>query len=476
MRSCGYEKWITVFCVACILVISPVFGAEEGVVSYGTAQAANRPLSSLSAWAKDQMLQIQEFWSMICSSSSTKAETPKCGFLPGQDHKVKPGEMITVPAGSFLMGRSYEYDDDYWKCKKDGGKNRKLYDAVEGETLIEGEWEYAVEGEVLSEGEWIEEEWEGEDVYVEGEWIEEWEGEDDWDYDDRPVHTVQLNKYEIGKYPVTNGEFAAVLNWANSKGLLTDSKGELFKGGTVYAYGVFVTETSLSSRSSQINFINGSFKARSQEGYKAQLFSMGDHPVSEVTWYGAVCYCNWLSEKEGLQPCYDTTAWERYEPVRKGYRLPTEAEWERAAAWDGKKHWHYAMTSDSIDFRKANYEGANPLRLDMLILGAGTSPVGWYNGKNPMQLDIPEILTLDSKSPVGAYDMSGNVMEWCHDWYNWYYYKNSPEKNPTGPESGYYRVFRGGSWSSYDDYSRSAYRDGSNPSFSGCGFRLARTP
>ena len=60
---------------------------------------------------------------------------------------------------------------------------------------------------------------------------------------------------------------------------------------------------------------------------------MASHPVVRVSWFGAVAYCNWRSEMEGLQPCYDLETWTRYEPVRSGYRLPTEAEWERAASW-----------------------------------------------------------------------------------------------------------------------------------------------
>ena len=324
-----------------------------------------------------------------------------------EEGEIIPGEMITIPAGSFEMGRPYT----------DTGCDDEL-----------------------------------------------------------PVHTVYLDRYQIGKYQVTNGEYAAVLNWAYTRNLLKSSNGSEYTGGTIYAYGQLIADTVSSSDNSQISFVNSRFSVRSREGHEGRFFSMADHPVVMVSWYGAVCYCNWLSEKEGLKPCYDTATWERYEPVRNGYRLPTEAEWERAAAWDGTKHWRYGMTSDSIDITKANYGDYNPLGLKAYPY---TTPVGWYNGVNLARWDTPGLLTVHARSPVGAYDMSGNVLERCHDRWSSSYYSSSPESNPTGPASGSSRFLRGGSWFSRESDCRAAARShfsGPGSRGNGGGFRLSRTP
>ncbi|NLV43001.1 MAG: formylglycine-generating enzyme family protein [Candidatus Hydrogenedentes bacterium] len=293
--------------------------------------------------------------------------------------------------------------------------------------------------------------------------------------DERPLHAVYLNAYKIGKYEVTNREYAEILNWAKSRGYLENNGGGTYTGGLIYAYGQPLADTETSSEYSQLMYTEGSFGVRSCFGYGVQLFSMEDHPMVYVSWYGAVCYCNWLSEQQGLQACYDTATWTRYEPVRNGYRLPTEAEWERAAAWDGSKHWRYGMTSDTIDITRANYYEsgfANPLGLTSYPY---TSPVGWYNGEHPARLSTPGTLTKNARSPVGAYDMSGNVWEWCHDWYSSTYYGLSPYLNPTGPTSGSYRLLRGGSWHADASDCRAAYRGVYSPYYRYyfIGFRLA---
>lgn len=308
---------------------------------------------------------------------------------------------------------------------------------------------------------------------------------DPWNEGDsyeRPVHSVYLDAYQIGKYEVTNREYADVLNWANAQGYLTNSTGGAYTGGVIYAYGVPIADTQASSEYSQITYNSGVFAVRSRIGYNDRSFSMANHPVVMVSWYGAVAYCSWLSEQQGLQPCYNMIYFTRYEPLRNGYRLPTEAEWERAAAWDGSRHWRYGMTSDTIDITRANFYDsaltdsyANPLGLQSYPY---TSPVGWYNGLNAARISVPVTLTENSPSPVGAYDMSGNAWEWCHDW--WYRsYTTELVTNPTGPASGSYRLLRGGSWSNNGYNCRTAGRDyASNPDnrYAYNGFRISRTP
>jgi len=177
-------------------------------------------------------------------------------------------------------------------------------------------------------------------------------------------------------------------------------------------------------------------------------------------------------------PAYNLSTWELMNKTGGGYRLPTEAEWVRAAAWDGSKHWIYGYTSDVGNNRnRYNYyddiewtEYVNPLNLSSFPY---TSPVGWFNGINVSPNG--NIQTMNSISPVGCYDMSGNVWEWCHDWYSSTYYSGGAMTNPTGPASGSTCVYRGGSWGSLATrHNRSAARLNGDPSnmYSHGGFRV----
>jgi len=146
----------------------------------------------------------------------------------------------------------------------------------------------------------------------------------------------------------------------------------------------------------------------------------GNYPAMYVEWDDAVAYCKKLSEKEG-----------------KTYRLPTEAEWEYACRAGTKTAWSFGD--------------------DEKVLG----DYAWYD-KNADWWDIDEKYAhqvgLKKPNAFGLYDMHGNVYEWCHDYYEEDYYKQSPEKDPTGPEPAFLAVVRGGSWYGYSRKSRSAYR------------------
>jgi len=178
-------------------------------------------------------------------------------------------------------------------------------------------------------------------------------------------------------------------------------------------------------------------------------------PISGVYWTGAAAYCNWLSQKEGLNPCYNTTTWD-YDSTANGYRLPTEAEFEyahSAAFWGNRQRYPWGYKGD-----------ANKYSSDT----ASTKSVGTYSAY------------------FGLYDLSGNIMEWCNDWSDMKpnvdsssYYGECLAKgvvvNPLGPSYGDYHALRGGSHKSMGDANSSAWRHQFNKfTFGQNGFRVAR--
>ena len=202
-------------------------------------------------------------------------------------------------------------------------------------------------------------------------------GSADGSDDEKPVHSVTLSDYYIGRHEVTFADYDAFCN-ATGKTLPDD------------------------------------------EGW-----GRNQHPVINVSWYDAVEYCNWLSEQHNLQPVYTisgnkvTANWNA-----DGYRLPTEAEWEYAARSQGGKDKWAGTSSESNLASYANYYESGDKDGYK-----NTAPVGSF-----------------SANALGLHDMSGNVWEWCWDWYDSDYYGQSTDQNPKGPDTGSDRVLRGGSW------------------------------
>ncbi|MFA7213990.1 MAG: formylglycine-generating enzyme family protein [Candidatus Cloacimonadaceae bacterium] len=195
----------------------------------------------------------------------------------------------------------------------------------------------------------------------------------------------------------------------------------------------------------------------------------GNYPVYNVTWYSILKYCNLLSMNEGLIPCYtisdsiDPSDWGSVPTSSNdawnaaicnwdanGYRLPTEAEWEYAARGATNDPDYLYSGSDNIDV------------------------VAWYNGNSGSTTHI-----VGTKNPntLGIYDMTGNVWEWCWDWYGGY--SADAQDNPTGPESGFSRLRRGSSWFNNYQNCRITIRAIGAPYISGTGgdygFRLCRS-
>jgi formylglycine-generating enzyme required for sulfatase activity len=182
----------------------------------------------------------------------------------------------------------------------------------------------------------------------------------------------------------------------------------------------------------------------------------GKRPVVGVDWYDAIAYCNWLSEEEALAPCYSGKGkLTQCDFSANGYRLPTEAEWEYAAR-GGLKSQGYSFAGSNNPDEVAWYDEN---------AGGETHPVGQ---KKPNEL--------------GLYDMSGNMFEWCWDWYIEDYYRKSPSVDPPGPPLPkvknpweLVRVRRSGSWRENSDNIRITTRSFDGPSYPGDnGFRLVR--
>ena len=204
--------------------------------------------------------------------------------------------------------------------------------------------------------------------------------------DERPVHPVYLDAFYIDKYEVTNAQYAQFLN---EYGKNTDPAGH--------------TLLYIGSPWCLIENVGGTYRPKA--GYET-------HPVIEVSWYGAAAYAQ-----------------------HYGKRLPTEAEWERAArgTYVGEGEYKTYVWGD---------EWPPPE-------GAGNFYSQYIDGYHD---DYEQIAPVGSFDPngYGLHDMAGNVWEWCQDWYDSGYYSTSPRNNPTGPTSGGSRVLRGGSWPDSD--------------------------
>lgn len=233
--------------------------------------------------------------------------------------------------------------------------------------------------------------------------------------DEVPVHFVELDDFEISKYEITNYQFAKFLNEYGS---------EIIKSGE------YKGEKIIYPQPNGLILTNSGWKA--VEGYEY-------YPVTGVTWFGAQEFCNFYK-----------------------FRLPTEAEWEYAARCGGK----LIRYSSILDTASPSFQNYNSIfSFDSL--------------KNQSVLDYlrPESVGRFPPNDFGLFNMSGNVWEYCLDWYRWNYYSESDEFNPTGPFLGQYKVIRGGGFTSSEKGIRVYERSYISPDDyrSDIGFRVARS-
>lgn len=258
-------------------------------------------------------------------------------------------------------------------------------------------------------------------------------GSDDGESNEKPMHPVTVSDFYLSRYEVTVAQFRMFVEAEKY-----ETEAEKEGSSRAYEDGKWVDK-------------KGRDWHHDPDGNAAK----DNHPVINISWNDAKAYCGWLNRKTG-----------------KTWRLPTEAEWEYAAG-NGSKHTKFSWGNSDPSGKKggslADETGAAKYNWTKnatnIFLGytdgyANTAPVGTFDPND-----------------FGLYDMTGNVWEWCSNWYGSDYYQNSPSKDPTGPSSGSYRVLRGGSWTYNPQYCRVANRDYDAPGnrVSITGFRLART-
>lgn len=223
---------------------------------------------------------------------------------------------------------------------------------------------------------------------------------------EKPVHTVNLDAFYIGKYEVTNGEFKKFIDDSGYTNPTYWSKEEKQRA---------TSNTEKDPRKDpHQNVIKHSYGGQPEFWNDSAARGGGipgneNFPVIGVNLHEAEAYCKWLSKKTG-----------------EIYRLPTEAEWEKVARSTDQRRYPWG---NNIDNSYANYyKSGDPYEDDLSFTG-GLTPVGFYNGDTHKGF-----LTHNSASPYGAYDMAGNVWEWVSDPWDPHYYSKSPIDNPKGPE------------------------------------------
>ena len=272
---------------------------------------------------------------------------------------------------------------------------------------------------------------------------------------EEPRHLVAIDySFQMGKYEVTNAQYAEVLNWVLAN---RDYLSE-YAGGDVYYNSSILLAI---GPDCDIEYDGSAFYVETRDSEAQE-----NHPVVGVSWYGAVAFCNWLSEKQGLEPCYDLATWTQTNLQGGGYRLPSESEWEyscRGPESNPSRYEPFAFGDDPSYSMSSCAE--NPLFAPYMV---------WCGSNDGWTEEVGARLPVNG---WGLHNMHGNATEWCQDaWAASYDGVDYPvDGTPYENVASTARAKRGGNWNNYAKHCRTAYRNdgGMGHIYNSVGFRLS---